>query len=202
MTELDDPDVGPVARKTSSRHHHFDGTTRLARQDQRQRFQVNNGLAAKAAADLGWDGANIAKFRAGQLAGHVAHHEVALTAAPNVGATILANAHQTGVRLDIALMHGLGFEAALDDDVGRGEAGIAVPQFVLELAGDVRCRCHTRLVADAAHVLVQDGRPRLNRFIDVDHPGQDLVIDLDELTTTAAAMLAEVAATAATAWPA
>ena len=79
-----------------------------------------------------------------------------------VALAVLGDADEAGVRLDIALMHGLGLEAALDDDLGRGEAGFDVAQLVLELAGDVGCRRRTRLGADAAHVLVQDGRARLH----------------------------------------
>ena len=153
-----------------ARHHHLDRAARLARQHQRQRLQVDDGLAAETAADLGWNGANVAQPGAGELARHVAHHEVALAAAPDGGAAILGDAHETGVRLDIALMHGLGLEAALDDHLRRGEARLDVAQRVLELAGDIRRRCRARLGADLRHVLVQDGRARLQRLIDIDRP--------------------------------
>ena len=85
------------------------------------------------------------------------------------------------MRLDVALVHRLGLEAALDDDVGRSEPGLDVAQCVLELAGDVRRRGRTRLGADVAHVLVQNGRARPHGLVNVDHPRQDLVVDLDQL---------------------
>ncbi len=105
---------------------------------------------------------------------------MALAAAPDRDLSAL-DVDDAGVRLDVALMHGLGLEVALDDDVGSGEAGIAVAELVLERAGDVGGGSRSRLGADVAHVLVQDGRTRLQGLVHVDDPGQHLVVDLDQL---------------------
>ena len=59
--------------------------------------------------------------------------------------------------------------------------GLDVAQLVLELAGDVGCRRRPGLSPTLAHVLMQDGRARLDGLVDVDDPGQDLVVDLDQL---------------------
>ena len=112
-------------------HHHLDRATAHARQDQCHWFQIDDGLAAEPAADLGRDRAHVAELQPGQLGRHVAHHEVALAAAPDGGAPILRDADNAGVGLDIALMHGLGFETALDDHLGRGEAGLDVTECML-----------------------------------------------------------------------
>ena len=164
-----------------ARHHHLHRAAGLLGQDQRHRLQIDDGLAAEAAADLGRDGADVAQLDARQLGRHVAHHEVALAAAPDGDLARLVDTDEAGVGLDVALVHGLGLEAALDDDIGRGKPGVDVTQLVLELAGDVGHGGRTRLGADVALVLVQDGRARLHGLVDVDHPGQDLVVDLDQL---------------------
>jgi len=78
-------------------------------------------------------------------------------------------------------MHRLGLEAALDDDIGGGEAGVAVAEFVLERPGDVGARRRTRLGTDVAHVRMQNGCARLKGCVDVDDPRQHLVIHLDQL---------------------
>ena len=161
-------------------HHHLDRAAGLAREDQRQRLEVDDGLAAEAAADLGGDRAHVAQLRSGKLGRHVTDHEVALAAAPDRDLSAL-DVDDAGVRLDVALMHGLGLEVALDDDVGSGEAGIAVAELVLERAGDVGGGSRSRLGADAAHVLVQDWGTRLQGLVNVDDPGQHLVVDLDQL---------------------
>ena len=162
-------------------HDDLDRAPGLARQHHGQRLQIDDGLAAEAAADLGGYRAHLTELQAGQLGRHVADHEVALAAAPDGGVAVLADADEAGVGLDVSLMHGLGLEAALDDDVGSRKPGVTVAQLVLEGARDVRCRRRARLGGGVTHVLVQDGRARLQRLVDIDDPGQDLVVDLDQL---------------------
>jgi hypothetical protein len=65
-------------------------------------------------------------------------------------------------------------EAALDDDVGLGEAGLDVTLLVLERAGDVR-----RLAVEL-HEVVQDRRIGRDRVVDLDDMRQHLVVDLDQ----------------------
>ena len=79
------------------------------------------------------------------------------------------------MRLDIALMHRAGGEAALDDDLGLGEAFRDVALLDLEPAGDVG-----RLALELDEV-VQDRRVGLHRVVDLDRPRQHLVVDLDQL---------------------
>ena len=157
-----------------ARHHHLDRPARLPGQHQRQRLEVDDRLAAEAATDLGRDGADVALLHAGQQGGHGADHELALTRAPDRGLAI-DDADQAGVRLDVALVHGRCLELALDDHVGVLETRFDVTLLVLEGAGDVRG------LALELDVVVKDGRVRLHRVLDVDRPGQHLVVDLDQL---------------------
>jgi hypothetical protein len=181
LTVLDDGRGAGGAEHFLAGHYHLHRTAGLLGEDQRQGLKIDDGLSAEAAADLGRDRADVAELDARQLGRHVAHHEMALAAAPDGDLTGLVDAHEAGMRLDVALVHRLGLEAALDDDFGRSEPGLDVAQRVLKLAGDIGGGGRTRLGADVAHVLVQNGRARLHGLVDVDHPGQDLVVDLDQL---------------------
>ena len=70
------PDVGPVARNTSSRVITiFTGRPALLRQRQRQRLEVDDGLAAEAAADLGRGHAHLADVPAEQPRAVGAHDQ-------------------------------------------------------------------------------------------------------------------------------
>src|SRR5205085_8641521 len=103
----------------------------------RERFEIDDGLAAKAAADLGGDGADIALRDARQHRRHRAHHELALARAPDRGLAVWRDADEAGMRLDIALVHRARIERALDDDVGLLEALGEVALLVLDAAGNV-----------------------------------------------------------------
>ena len=158
-----------------ARHHHLDGTAGFLRQHGRERLEIDDGLAAKTAADLGGDGADVALLNAGQHRGHGTDHELALARAPDRGLAVGRNRDEAGMRLDIALVHRARGEGALDDDVGLLEAFGDVALLVFEAAGDIR-RFSFELVE-----LVQDRRIRLDRVLDLDRPRQDLVVDLDQL---------------------
>ena len=157
-----------------TRHDHLDRAAGLLRQHQRQRLEIDDGLAAEAAADLGGNGADVVLRDARQIGAHRADHELALARTPDRGLAV-GDADQTGVRLDVALVDGLGAEAALDDHVGLGEACVDVTQLVLEGSGDVGG------LALELDEVVQDRRAGLHRLLDVDHEGQHLVFDLDQL---------------------
>ncbi len=79
------------------------------------------------------------------------------------------------MRLDIALVHRTGGEAALDHDFGFGKTLRDVALLDFEPAGDVG-----RLAFELVE-LVQDRRVRLERVVDLDRPRQHFVIDLDQL---------------------
>ena len=138
LTVLEEPEVGPGARNTSSRVITiFTGRPDLRDSTQRQRLEVDDGLAAEAAADLGRDGADVAQLRRPSARRVMARTMNWPWLLLQIVALPSGDADEAGVRLDVALVHRLGPEAALDDDLGLGEAGLDVAQLVLELAGDV-----------------------------------------------------------------
>ena len=104
------------------------------------------------------------------------------------------------MRLDVALVHGLGVEGALDHEIGLGEARRDVADRELDPLGDVGGLVRRRLDACGEQVLVQQRRVVRHRLDDVDHVRQRLVLDLDQLERLLGDV-ALVAATAATAWP-
>ncbi len=85
------------------------------------------------------------------------------------------------MRLDIALMHRLGGEVALDNNVGRLEACLDVAKLELDPLGDIRRLVRRWLDALREHVVMQDRRVILHRFVDIDDVRQHLVIDLDQI---------------------
>ena len=99
-------------------HHHLDRTAGFFRKQRRERLEIDDGLAAKTAADFRRNGADVALRNAGQIRRHGAHHELALARAPDRGLVVGGDADEAGVRLDIALMHRTGGEGALDDHLG------------------------------------------------------------------------------------
>ena len=85
------------------------------------------------------------------------------------------------MRLDVALVDRRGAEAPLDDDLRRGEALRGVALGEVDALGDVRGLGRPRLDAVGAQVVVEDGRARLHRVLDVDHVRQHAVAHVDEL---------------------
>src|SRR5205085_885528 len=98
----------------------------------RDRFEIDNGLAAEAAADLGGDGADVALRDAREHRGHGADHELALAGAPDRGLAVGRNADEAGMRLDIALVHRACRKSALDDDISLPESLGDIALLVLE----------------------------------------------------------------------
>jgi len=157
-----------------ARHHHFYGPPGFFCKQRRERLEIDDGLAAKATADFGGDGADVALRKAGQICRHRPHHELALARAPDRGLVVGADADEAGMRLDVALMHRAGREAALDDDFGLRKTLCDVAFLDLELAGDVG-GFSFELVE-----LVQDRRVGLDRILDLDRPRQHFVVDFDQ----------------------
>ena len=162
-------------------HLDLDRPPRFLRQHVGERFEVDDRLAAKAAADLGRDGANIGDVGAADARGVGAHHELALARAEDGRLAIGANRNQTGVRLDIGLVHRLCRVAPLDDHVGFLEAGLDIAFGETHDLGDVRRFFGLRLDPRGEDVVVQERGVRGHRRFDVQHVRQDFVFDLDQV---------------------
>ena len=181
-----DPDVGARGRAGGAEHllaghHQLHRMAGLAGQGDRQRLEIDDRLAAEAAADLRWGDAHARFVDAVQPGAERADDVVALGRAPDVGLAVLGNAGDAGMGLDIALVHGLGLERALDDQVGGGEALVDVAERDLDAGGDVRRLVGRVVHAAGAQMVVQDRRVRRHRRDDVRHVRQHLVVHRDQL---------------------
>ncbi len=106
---------------------------------------------------------------------------MALGGAPHFGLAVLGIAGDAGLGLDIALVHGLGLEVVLDDDVGLLEALLNIAHGVFDALGHVGGLVGLGIDALGKDIIAQQRRVRLHRLHDVHDMGQDLVFDLDQL---------------------
>ena len=88
---------------------------------------------------------------------------------------------EAGVRLDVALVGGLGAERALDDHVRSLEAFVEIAMAELMPVGDVRWLLRLRLHALGEDVFVQDRGIGRHRRLDIGNMRKHLVVDLDQL---------------------
>src|SRR5260370_8494926 len=102
------------------------------------RFEINRGLAAETAADLGRNHLDAALLHPQHAGAHRAHHERALRRAVDRRMAVRIVDTDGSMRLDIALMDHRGMVLALDHVVGRLEPGLYAPPLELHMVGDVR----------------------------------------------------------------
>ena len=162
-------------------HHDLDRTARLLRQRQRHRLQIDHGLAAEPAADLGRHDADRRHVHAKKLGAISADHELALARRPDLRLAVGVDRDDAGMRLDIGLMHRLGRVTPFNDDIGEAHTGLAVAFLEADLLGDVRRPLRLRLHSLRKHVVVQDRRIFGHRLFAIDHVWQHLVLDLDQV---------------------
>ncbi len=151
----------------------------LLRQHDADRLDIDDGLAAERAADLGRIDAQIADLHVEQRRGVVADDEMPLARAPQLALAVGIETRDAALRLDIGLMHRRGLERHLDDFVGRREPGLDVTEIELVALGDIR-GLGRRFDAARDHVFEQQRRVRLHRLVDVDDVRQHLVVDRDQ----------------------
>src|SRR5258707_7322487 len=106
---------------------------------------------------------------------------MALGTDPKLARAVGADAGETCMRLDVALVRRLGLEDALDDVVGLLETRVWVAMAELVPARDVRGLLWRGLDAFRDHVAVQDRRTWLHRLVDVGNVREDLVLHIDQL---------------------
>ena len=152
----------------------------LAREQDRHGFGIEHGLAAETATQFRLGDADPGDVHLEDSGEARAEDEMTLGAAPELGLAVLGEIGDAGLGLDIALVHGLGVEFALDDDVGLGEPGIDIAHGEFLALQDVGRPVGRRVHPLGHHVLEQDRRIGLDRVHDVDDVGQDLVVDLDQ----------------------
>ncbi len=162
-------------------HHDLDRPPRFFRQHVGDRLEIDDRLAAEAAADLGRDRADVGDVGADDAGGVAAHHELALARAPDRGLAVGCDRNDTGMRLDIALVHRLCRVAPLDDDVGLAEPGLDVALGKAHHLGDVGGLGRLGVDPRGKDFVVQHRRVGRHRRLDVHHVRQHLVLDLDQV---------------------
>ena len=161
-------------------------SARLAGELDGDGLRIKGRLAAEAAAKFRLLHLDLGAIHLEDLREAVAVDEGRLGAAPQFDLALLRTGGDAGLRLDIALVHGLGVEGALDDDVRLGEARLDIAHAKLIALHHIRRPVGADLGiaglgALGAHVAVQDRRIRLHGGHGVDHVGQHIVFHLDEL---------------------
>ena len=180
---------------------HLDRAAGFLRQRDGQRLEIDQRLAAEAAADLGRIHPDVGHVDAQQLGGVGADHELALAGAVDLHLAVRRRGRQAGMRLDIGLVHRLGGVVALDDHLGLGEAGLDVALGEGHDLGDVGRLGRLRLDAGGEHVVVQQRRAVGHRLFDVDDVRQHLVLAPRSAPAPPRRSAWVAAATAASAWP-
>jgi hypothetical protein len=91
------------------------------------------------------------------------------------------------MRLNVALMNGLGVELPFHNDLGFFKALHHIAQLVLNVAGDVALIASVVSPAEplhpepGRHILVEEGRILFHGILESKNGGQHLVVHLDEL---------------------
>ena len=117
--------------------------------------------------------------------------EVPLAAAPDGNVAVGGPQRRGGMGFDVALMHRLGAELPLHNDVGFREPLIDIASLKEEVVGDVgtlagvvvrpeASRPHVR-VGSVGQPLVEDRRVVFHSFQHVDHSGQNLIVYVNQL---------------------
>ena len=116
---------------------------------------------------------------------------MSLAAAPDGYVAVRAPVHRGGVRLYVALVHRLGAELALHDDIGVLEALLGVAHLKKEVVCYVRAVRRVPVISEAAspHVRVGDGgqalmkdrRLGLHRLHHIRYRAKHFVLDLNEV---------------------
>ena len=163
----------------------------LLRQHGGDRLQVDQGLAAESAADLHGDYLDVGNRYAQDVGRLVPNVEMSLAAAPDSNAVVGGPQRRGGMGFDVALMHRLGTELPLYNDVGFREALLDIAGLEEEVVGDVGALAGVVLRPKAAgsHVgvgrvgkpLMEDRRVVLHGFQYVNHGGQNLVVHVNQL---------------------
>ncbi len=162
-------------------HDQFHRLAGLLGQNRAYRLQVHRNLAAKTATDFTRRHRHIRHRNAQDFGGLLLHHKLALRTRPDIEVPIFMPQHRRVVRLDIALVHSLRVELALNDDIGLLKARFRVTEFKLKMIGDVAI--FVRLLPKLHHfqIIVHQRGIVLHRVEDIHDRWQQLVLHLDQV---------------------
>ena len=167
-------------------HGHLDRPSGFAGQRGGNRVEIRDPLRAKPAADFHGDHSDLRLWHADDGGGLGPDIEQPLGAGPDGHAAVGRPRGGGNVGLDITLVNGLGFELALDHNVGFTEPLLNVADLVLDVAGHVALDAgivaagKTLLPEVGGHVVVDQRGVFGHRLAPGEHRGQNLVIDLHQ----------------------
>ena len=154
----------------------------LLGEQRRHRFEVGAQLAPEPASDLQGDYLDLGHRHVKHAAYLVAHPELALATVPDRQPAVLSPEGGTRLRLDVPLVHHLGAELPLHDNVRLGEGRVGIAQYLLRVARDVAAGLGLESeTLRRRDVLVQDGSAGPHGVLDVRDGGEHLVLHLDQV---------------------
>ena len=162
-------------------HNDLDRPAGLLRQQIGDRFEIDDRLAAKPAADLGRDRPDAGNVGAADARGVGAHHELTLARAPDRALPVGPDRHEAGMRLDVGLVHRFCRVAPLDDQIGLLEAGFDIAFREADHLRDVGGLIRLGLDAGGEDIVVHERRIGCHRRLDIHDVRQDLIRNLDQI---------------------
>ena len=184
LTHIDEPEVGPDGLEhLVAAHHDLDRAAgHFCDSSGRDRFEIDDGLAAEPAADLGRGHAQVADrhVRAAWRSARGRRNGPGSTPRSRPGRRH-RRARSSGVRLDIGLVHRGGLELLLD----RRHRPRQSPASRSPILNSSRFEMLEGLVGAGStpRVIMSSNKQRrvgLHRLVDIDDVRQHLVIDLDQ----------------------
>ena len=178
----------PRPRRRASRlqdlgaaHNHFHRMPGLSRQQRGNRFQIRFDLPAKSPANLQGHNLNLRHGNAQNSRRLIPHAKRALIAAPDRHHAIGIPQHRGILRLNIALMHHIREKLALDNHIRFGKPLLDIAQFRAKMRRHI-----AEILAPLAHrigslIFVYQRRVILHRLPHIQHMGQHLVFDLNQI---------------------
>ncbi len=163
-------------------HHQLHRRAGLARKRQRERLQIDGGLAAEAAADLGRGDPDVGDVQVQHLGAVGADHELALARAPDLALAVRGRSRRRrrAARCSPGALPWSCSGRSIITSASAKPASRSPRTSWLPL-GDVRGLGRLFGQALGEHVRVQQRRVGRHRRLDVDHVRQDLVVDLDQI---------------------
>ena len=172
-------------------HCHLDRRAGFAGQQGGQRLHIDGQLGPEPAADFHRDGFDFGHRNSDQAGGVVPHHKLALAAGPNGQSAVLVPLGGAAVGFNVALMDRYRGRFLFHDHIGFLKALVNIPQFELEMVGNVGAVAGVVIVQDAAgpdgggshsgQALVEQGGVGLHRFPGVHYRRQDFVVHGNQL---------------------
>ena len=155
---------------------HFYWPTTFSRQNHCHRFKINNCLTAKTSSDFSWNGLDVAGRHSSYRGCQIANHKLPLGTTPDCWLGIGFVAHETSLRLNIALMHCSRLIISLNNQIGFGKTCFNIAGFNRHNIRNIGRPFNTI----GFQPVMQNRRVWRHRFVNVDNVRQHVVFDLNQ----------------------